>query len=82
MDRATAIRKSLTVFVCGIIGFLPLVGLVPAIYALFSWIKIRLRYGNEWNPASAYLDGGLALALVGLLGSLLLFVAALLGLMS
>jgi len=82
MDRVTAIRKSLVIFVCGIIGFLPFVGIVPAVYALYSWETVRTRYRGQWNPASAYLTGGVVLALVGLLGSLLIAVAAILAFMS
>ncbi len=72
MDRITAIRKSLTVFVCGLIGFLPIIGLVPAIFALLGWAQVGARYGKQWNPASAYLSWGARLATLGLLGSLLL----------
>ena len=31
------IRKSLKVFVCGIIGFLPALGIMPTFFALLSW---------------------------------------------
>jgi len=78
MDRITTIRKSLTVFVCGLIGFLPVIGLVPAIYALVCWGRIRFRYRNQWNPASGYLGWGARLALFGLLGSALVICVALL----
>ena len=72
MDRITAIRKSLATFVCGIVGFLPIIGLLPAVYAIVSWRSVTVRYGKEWNPASAYLSWGARLAVLGLLGSLLL----------
>jgi hypothetical protein len=72
MDRITAIRKSLAVFVYGIIGILPLVGLVPAVCALSQWWRVRSGYRSQWNPASAYLRAGSALALFGLLSSILL----------
>jgi hypothetical protein len=71
MDRITAIEKSLTVFVCGIIGFLPVLGLLPAVHALVSLARVRARYGGEWNPASAYLRAGAVLATLGVLGSML-----------
>ena len=77
MDRITAIRKSLTAFVCGIIGFLPFIGVVPAVYAMVCWAHIRSKYGNEWNPAAAYLNCGVWLALLGLLGSALIIAVAL-----
>ena len=76
MDRITVIHNSLVVFVCGLIGLLPVLGSLPALYALVLWGKVRVRYRDEWNPASAYLDGGVAMALLGLLGSLLLIAAA------
>ena len=31
------IRKSLKVFVCGIIGFLPALGIIPTFFVLLSW---------------------------------------------
>ena len=77
MDRITAIRKSLTAFVCGIVGFFPFIGFVPAVYTLVCWARIRSRYGNEWNPAAAYLNSGVRLALLGLLGSALIIAVAL-----
>lgn len=69
MDRITAIHKSLRAFVCGVVGFLPFIGLVPAIYALVCWAHVRARYGDAWNPASAYLNWGARLATLGLLAS-------------
>jgi hypothetical protein len=76
MDRIIVIRKSLTAFVCGIIGFLPFIGCIPAIYALICWAQIRLKHGYEWNPASVYLNWGVWLAVLGLLGSGVIVVAA------
>jgi hypothetical protein len=72
MDRITVIRQSLTAFICGLIGFLPVIGLLPAIRALSIWNRIRRRYRNEWNPASAYLSWGAFLAILGILDSILL----------
>jgi hypothetical protein len=74
MDRIAAIEKSLTCFVCGIIGLLPLVGLFPAVHALVCWRQVRADYGPEWNPAAAYLKGGLVLGLLGVLSSMLFIV--------
>ena len=72
MPRILVIRKSLTAFVCGLIGFLPVIGLVPGIYALVCWARIRIRYPNEWNPADAYLNWGARLSVLGMLGSALI----------
>ncbi len=73
MDLTTAIRKSLTGFVCGIFGFLPIIGIIPALYAVSCWRSLHRHYRNQWNPAEAYLYGGLALATIGILGSTLIF---------
>ena len=72
MPRPTLIRSSLAAFVCGLIGFLPIIGVVPGLYALLCWTRIRIRYPGEWNPASAYLNLGALLALLGLLGTALI----------
>ena len=73
MDLIAAIRKSLTGFVCGIFGFLPEIGLNPAVYAVFCWSSVRRHYGNKWKQAQAYLHGGVMLAAVGILGSAVIF---------
>jgi hypothetical protein len=64
--RAIVIQLSLRAFVCGLIGVLPIIGLVPGLYAMFCWARINRRYAGEWNPASAYLSWGTALAVLGL----------------
>jgi len=75
MDRITAIEKSCTVFICGLIGLLPLIGLIPATYALVSGRQIRVRYREPWNPASWYLKAGMWMAALGFLSSaIVLFV--------
>lgn len=69
LARAETIRKSLRTFVCGILGVVPLLGFVPAAYALASWLTVHQRHRTQWNPASGYLTGGLILAVFGLLSS-------------
>jgi len=76
MDRITAIEKSLTAFTCGLFGFIPFIGLIPGIYALICWAHIRADFRNQWNPASAYLDCGVILSLLGLGASFLIAAAA------
>jgi hypothetical protein len=71
MHRILVIRESLSAFLCGMVGFLPVIGVLPGLYALFCWARICIRYPNEWNPASAYLSWGARLATLGLLGSAL-----------
>ena len=60
------IDLSIKAFVCGLLGMLPAVGVVPGLYALFCWARVRRRYREEWNPASGYLSWGTALALLGI----------------
>ena len=64
--RAIVIQLSLRAFVCGLIGVLPIIGLVPGLYVLYCWVRISRRYAGEWNPASGYLSWGVALAVLGL----------------
>lgn len=78
MPRIIVIRKSLTAFVCGLIGFLPIIGVLPAVYALLCWNGVRTRYPDEWNPASAYLSWGARLAMIGLGASALIVSVAIL----
>ncbi|MEY2429529.1 MAG: hypothetical protein QOJ40_2414 [Verrucomicrobiota bacterium] len=70
-DRIALIRKSLVIFISGVLSFLPIIGLIPAIYAIVNWRRVTVRYGNEWNPASAYLSWGARLAAFSLLVLLL-----------
>lgn len=69
MDRISAIEKSLTCFVYGIVGLIPVIGLFPAVHALWCCGKVRAGYGTQWNPASSYLKGGMVLGLLGVLSS-------------
>jgi len=104
MNRITATKYSIRAFVCGVAGFVwligmalafwaaascappasapdpllsgvagcvCLIGLLPAMYALFCWALILYRYGSEWNPASAYLSCGAFLATLSLLLAIL-----------
>ena len=75
MDRITAIRQSLTGFVCGIIGFFPVIGLLPGLYAIVCWGVARRLYGDQWNPASGYLRAGAILGLLGAISSALMILA-------
>ena len=74
MDLIAAIRRSLAAFVWGIIGTLPVIGLLPAICALGHWRAVRSAYRGQWNPASGYLRAGAACAFFGLLSTVLLIV--------
>ena len=76
MPCIIVIRKSMTAFACGLIGVLPIIGVLPGLYALFCWNRIRTRYPDEWNPASAYLSWGVRLAVIGLGVSVLIISVA------
>jgi hypothetical protein len=72
MDRANAIRISLRAFAWGILGFLPVIGLLPGFYAISCWNRVRIEFGNDWNPASPYLVAGVILSTLGIIGSICL----------
>jgi len=74
MDLVDAIRKSLTGFVCGIFGFFPVLGFIPALYAVACWRKVHKQFRGQWNPARPYLQAGLLLATIGIISSLLILV--------
>jgi len=63
-DRITLIRKSLTVFVCGLLSLVPFIGVVPAAFAFCGAARL-VRFRHEWNPASAYMRWGAVSALLG-----------------
>ncbi len=75
-NRVILIRRSLSAFGFGLIGLIPLLGLIPAVYAVFCWLRLRRRYRDEWNPAAAYLNWGAVFGIVGI-SVLLLAVLAL-----
>ena len=62
-NRIVLIRRSIRVFIAGIFSILPILGLIPAIYAIATWFPTRAN--RQWNPASAYLTCGIILALLG-----------------
>jgi hypothetical protein len=70
MDRATAIKISLRAFAWGILGFVPVIGFLPGFYALSCWNRVRIEFGNEWNPAYPYLIAGVVLSSLGIIGSI------------
>ena len=66
MDRITAIKESLATYVCGVLSFFPLVGVIPAIYALANWRYVRNNCRIDWNPADHYLSWGAIFAIINL----------------
>ena len=78
MDRITVIKYSMRAFACGLVGvFLPVVGLIPATYALFCWARVLYRHDADWNPAAAYLSCGAVLATLTILLTVLITLAIL-----
>jgi hypothetical protein len=68
LDRIAIIRQSLAVFICALIGLVPVVGLFPATCALVRGCRVS-RAQREFNPARHYLRWGIALAVLGILSS-------------
>ena len=64
-DRIILIRDSLNIFVCGMIGFLPVIGFIPAMFAIVRAVRLSARFRSEWNPAAVYLRVGVVMALLG-----------------
>ena len=62
-ERIQVIEKSLSIFVCGLLSMIPVIGLIPGIYAIFAGAQLYTRWRKDWNPASAYLLRGMNLAL-------------------
>jgi hypothetical protein len=68
MDRISAIQESVSVFTCGVIGVLPVAGLLHAIYAVVRGIRLR-RACSEFNPVDHYRKWGVALGIFGIVFS-------------
>lgn len=66
MDRVKLIASSLRIFALGLASLLPVVGFVPALLAAVSGLRLGKQSREEWNPASAYLSWGIALALLSI----------------
>ncbi len=66
MNRIIASQLSIRACVCGIVGMIPALGLLPALYALICWARLRRGYAGEWNPAARFLRVGLFFAILGL----------------
>jgi hypothetical protein len=60
LDRSGVIRQSVSVFLYGAAGLLPLIGLIPAVSAVIRGIQIRRAY-SEPNPVDHYRKWGMAL---------------------
>jgi hypothetical protein len=65
-ERIEVIEKSLRIFTCGLLGLIPVIGLIPAVYAAFAGARLYSRHRRDWNPAEAYLKWGMTVALASL----------------
>ena len=74
LDRISVIQQSLRVFVCGIIGLCPIIGIFPAMWALVGAVRIHRGY-HDFNPAAPYAKWGVTFALLGIFVSFLATVA-------
>lgn len=71
MDRVVLIQRSLRAFACGAFGLIPFLGLVPAVYAISFWLRVRNQSRDEWNPAATYLNWAAVLGVLGILNTVL-----------
>jgi hypothetical protein len=66
MDRIRVIEGSLRCFIAGCLSMIPLLGIIAAGVAIFSFHRVRRLAGGGWNPAHSYLLCGAILAWTGL----------------
>lgn len=67
MNRITAIRAALKCFTCGLLTFIPLVGIVFALGAVIFYARASQHSSDEWNPGRRYAVLGVEFAITGLL---------------
>jgi hypothetical protein len=61
------LKSSMRCFVCGLLGFLPVIGLPFATAALVISGKVRVQERQLWNAAKPYRIAGVVVATVGTL---------------
>jgi len=66
MDKVRVIKLSLRCFTMGWLGLLPLIGMVPALMAIFLYLKVKTASDDEWNPAGKHLLWGYILGYIGM----------------
>lgn len=77
MNKARVIERSLNAFTLGWFSLIPLIGIIPALLAIYWYRKSSDEAGMEWNPARTHALWGCVLALAGLAVSLLAISGAL-----
>ena len=66
MDKVRVIKWSLRCFRLGWFSLVPILGIVPAAFAITSYGRAKAEAGAEWNPAARFLFWGCVLAWLGL----------------
>jgi hypothetical protein len=66
LDRAGVIRESVSVLVHGVVGLVPVIGIIPAVSAIIHGIRISRAY-REPNPVDSYRKWGMALGCLSVL---------------
>ena len=66
MDKVRVIEGSLRCFIAGCLAMIPLLGVISAVVAIYTFHRVRRMADGGWNPARGYLLWGACLAWVGL----------------
>jgi|WetSurMetagenome_2_1015567.scaffolds.fasta_scaffold1874377_1 hypothetical protein len=66
MDKVRVIERSIRCRDLGCYGLIPVVGMVPAIFAVVLYHRVRYEALNDWNPAEREARRGFIFAWVGL----------------
>ena len=76
LNRIGIIRQSVSVFLYGITGLVPIAGIFHATHALVKGFRLQQAY-SEPNPVDHYRKWGMALGLFGILISIcgIIFIA-------
>jgi len=72
MDKIALIKISVRCFICGILGFLPLIGIPFAAIAIGNFRRVFFGKSTLWNPAARYLRVGMICGMAGILLNVIL----------
>ena len=67
MPKSEMLRRSMRCFILGWWSLIPVLGVVPALLALWQFRRVAAGTGSRWNAASLRLIAGAWLAGIGLL---------------
>src|SRR5689334_22236908 len=65
-EAIEVINSSAECFVCGLLSFVPGLGIFPAACAMTMAMRIRTRCRGKWNPASQFVRSAIRLACFGI----------------